>query len=190
MKLQALKCPNCEARLEIEDGIDTFFCKYCGYRIILSEISDASINAKVQVKRMEHQERMRDKQYEQERYKFDKKQQRKRNESLIKVLSGVGVALAIVLYFVFTAGYFNSEEKKSIEEEKQLQAIVDEVMIDIENGDFDEAYIKANTIHYTSNWSSEIEDKWDETRKALLKQIKQAEKEANDSGGGFFDWFN
>lgn len=35
MELKTLSCPNCGANLEIEDGIDTFFCKYCGYKIIL-----------------------------------------------------------------------------------------------------------------------------------------------------------
>lgn len=73
MKLQSLKCPNCGAALEIEDGIDTFFCKYCGYKIVLAGMSDASYNAKVQTKAMEHQERMQDKKYEQEHYKLEKK---------------------------------------------------------------------------------------------------------------------
>lgn len=200
MKAQALKCPNCNAALEIEDGIDTFFCKYCGYKIILEDLSEASINAKVQVKKMEHQERMRDKQYEQERYKydkqyeqerykFDKKEQRKRNEARKKTLGGVAIAVACVLYFAFMASYFNSAKQESIEEEKQLQALVDEVMIDIENGDYDEAYVKANSIRCTSAWSDEIEDKWDATREALLEQIEQAEKESSGDSGGFFDWF-
>lgn len=68
-----------------------------------------------------------------------------------------------------------------------LEELVNEIMIDIENGDYEEANIKANKLHYTSNWSSEIEDKWDETREALLKQIKKAEKEED---GGIFNWFN
>ena len=51
-------------------------------------------------------------------------------------------------------------KQESIKEEEHLQEIVEEVMVDIENDDFDEAYIKANTIHYTSGWSSDIEEKW------------------------------
>lgn len=31
MELKSLFCPNCGASLEVEDGLDTFFCKYCGY---------------------------------------------------------------------------------------------------------------------------------------------------------------
>ena len=186
MKLQSLKCPNCDAALEIEDGIDTFFCEYCGYKIVLAGMSDASYNAKVQVKAMEHQEKMQDKKYEQERYKLNKKEHKKDKEARRKTVIGVGIALAIVLFFVWV---FGTEKQESIKEEEQLQEIVEEVMVDIENGDFDEAYIKANTIHYTSGWSNDIEDKWDETRKALLKKIKEAEKEEN-GGSGFFDWFD
>ena len=85
MKVQSLKCPNCDAVLEIEDGIDTFFCKYCGNKIVLTDMSDAFYNAKVQVKAMEHQERMQDKKYEQERYKLDKKEQRKNKEKKRKI---------------------------------------------------------------------------------------------------------
>ncbi|MGN7385509.1 hypothetical protein [Sporosarcina sp. SAFN-015] len=51
MKAHTLKCTNCNAALEIEDGIDTFFCKYCGHKMILEELSEASINAKVQIKK-------------------------------------------------------------------------------------------------------------------------------------------
>ena len=51
-------------------------------------------------------------------------------------------------------------------------------MIDIENNNFEDAYVKANSLYYTADYSSEIEDKWDNTRKAILKQIEAAEKES------------
>ena len=37
MNLRVLKCPECKANLEIEDGLHTCFCKYCGCQIILDE---------------------------------------------------------------------------------------------------------------------------------------------------------
>ena len=58
MKLITLKCPNCGADIEIENGIDTFYCKYCGYKIILDGQSDAAINAKVRIKEVESNERV------------------------------------------------------------------------------------------------------------------------------------
>lgn len=172
MKVHKLKCINCGAAIEIEDGIDTFFCKYCGHKMILEELTEASINAKVQIKKMEHQERMRDKQYEQERYKFNKKQQHKNNETSRKLISSVIAISGFVLLFVV---FFGSAYVKSVREEQKLEAKVDEIMIDINNGDYDEAYIKANSLHYTSDWSSDVEVKWDNTRKALLEKIEQAD---------------
>lgn len=186
MKLQSLKCPNCDAALEIEDGIDTFFCKYCGYKIVLAGMSDASYNAKVQVKAMEHQEKMQDKKYEQERFKLNQKEQSKKNDAKRGIIIGAVITVTCVLFF---GGVFLSAKSNSDKEEEKLQAIVEEVMIDIENEDYGEAKIKANTIYYTADWSSDIEKKWDDTRKSLLEQIEEAEKEEN-GGGGFFDWFD
>lgn len=40
--------------------------------MILTEMSDAAIHAKVQLKELEHQEKMRDKYYGHERYKIEK----------------------------------------------------------------------------------------------------------------------
>lgn len=49
MKLQSLNCPNCNATLEIENGVDTFFCMHCGHKIVLTDMSDAAYRAKVQI---------------------------------------------------------------------------------------------------------------------------------------------
>lgn len=51
-------------------------------------------------------------------------------------------------------------------------------MIDIDNGDFSSAYVKANTLYWDDSWTSEGEDKWDATRKEVIKQIEEAEKKA------------
>ena len=46
MELKTLICPKCGGTLEIEDGLDTFFCKYCGNKIIIAGQSDAAYKAK------------------------------------------------------------------------------------------------------------------------------------------------
>lgn len=71
MKINTLTCPNCNGNLEIEDGLDTFYCKYCGSKIILSELSDAAYDAKVKIKNMEHKEKLKEKELEHERYKLE-----------------------------------------------------------------------------------------------------------------------
>lgn len=140
------------------------------------------------MKKMEHQERMTDRQYEQQRYNLEKKEQHKNNEisrNLIIILIAMSVG---VLLFV---GIFGSAYFSSVREEKKLEVKVDEIMIDINNGDYNEAYIKANSLHYTSDWSNKTKGKWNKTRKALLKKIKQTEKKSsnNNDGSGFLNWF-
>ena len=71
-------------------------------------------------------------------------------------------------------------------------------MIDIENEDFAEAYVKANSLYWDDSWTSEGEDKWDAIRKEIIKQIEEAEKKltgttsnsTEDNSDGFWDWFN
>jgi LSD1 subclass zinc finger protein len=37
MKLQTIKCPNCQAPLKYKEGIASIKCEYCGNSIILKE---------------------------------------------------------------------------------------------------------------------------------------------------------
>ena len=46
MEVIKLSCPQCGAALEIENGIDIFFCKYCGARVILNDQSDEVVKSK------------------------------------------------------------------------------------------------------------------------------------------------
>lgn len=80
MRTIALNCPHCGAPLESNNGLDSFFCTFCGGKIILSELSDAAYQARVDIKRLEydaqknsnelkHDAEMRLKEYEQEQFK-------------------------------------------------------------------------------------------------------------------------
>ena len=44
VKMIALKCPECGAKLQIEEGRKQCFCQYCGHKILLD---DGSINVNV-----------------------------------------------------------------------------------------------------------------------------------------------
>lgn len=46
MEFIQMKCPNCSADLEVENGLDSFYCKYCGTKILLSGQSSAAYAAK------------------------------------------------------------------------------------------------------------------------------------------------
>lgn len=193
MELKSLFCPNCGASLEVEDGLDTFFCKYCGYKILLQGQSKAAYDAKVRVKHMEHKERLQDKRDAQERYRMEfKRKDERRTLAIVFGILGAIIAMCLIISAVGNAG-----AKK---QDRELQAIVDQIMIDIENEDFAAAYVKANSLYWDDSWTSEGEDKWDATRKEIIKQIEEAEKKATgsttnpsnedeDDGGGFWDWF-
>lgn len=194
MELKSLFCPNCGASLEVEDGLDTFFCKYCGYKILLQGQSKAAYDAKVRVKHMEHKERLQDKRDAQERYRMEFKQKdERRTLTIFFGILGAVFAMCLIISAVGNAG-----AKK---QDRELQAIVDQIMIDIENEDFADAYVKANSLYWDDSWTSEGEDKWDATRKEIIKQIEEAEKKATgsttnssnedeDNGGSFWDWFD
>lgn len=171
MKLQAINCPNCGGSLEIDDGLDTFFCKYCGSKIVLNGQSSAAYNAKTRIKEMEHEERMADK-----RYSFKKEiAQAKIYKETFKHKKEI---ICAVIFFSIISLFFASMKISSNLEEKKLEQLVISVQNLIDEEEFDKAYVKAKTIYYTSNWSDEIEDKWDETRRALIDQIIEAEEEA------------
>lgn len=175
MKLIVMKCPECKSDLEMEEGRKSCFCSYCGCKIIIDD---------------EKQETTINKNYTYTEHYINEAEviEAKSNETnrTRDLIVGIVLVLAAIIFLV---GIFGFAKHSSDVEEEKLQAIVDEVMIDIENGDFQEAYIKANKIHYSSDFSDEIEEKWDETREELLKQIKKAEKEATGKSS-IFEWFN
>ena len=189
MELKSLFCPNCGASLEVEDGLDTFFCKYCGYKILLHGQSKAAYDAKVRVKNMEHKERLQDKRDAQERYRMEFKQKDERR-SLAICLGILGTTLVIGFIMVAIG---NVGAKK---QDRELQAIVEQIMVDIENEEFAAAYVKANSLYWDDSWTSEGEDKWDATRKGIIKQIEEAEKKATgtitnlteEDDGDFWEW--
>lgn len=61
--------------------------------------------------------------------------------------------------------------------EKKLNATVQEIQIDIENGDYDNALIKANKLHYDEGLSSTKAKDWDEQREALINLINEKKNE-------------
>lgn len=190
MDTYALKCPNCDGDLTVEDGLDTFYCKYCGHKIVLRGQSAAAYRAKTRIKGMEHDERMADKMYSHEKYKIEHEAKKEHTKTKLTIL----VVIACVIgYIAIFGGYFGNEEKKSDQQEAELTALVEEIQDDIDDGNFDEAYIKAQSIKYTENWSSDIEEKWDNIRREVINQIIEAEKEETGSSShkpekeGFFE---
>ena len=83
-------------------------------------------------------------------------------------------------------------------QDRKLEKIVDEIMIDIENEKFSDAYVKAESLYWNDEWSDSGKKKWNATRKEIIKQIKKAEEQSRkeakerekEEKGSFFNWFN
>lgn len=67
MEYHQMKCPACGAMLDVEDGIDTFYCKYCGTKVIVEGQSPDVIKAKTKIK-------LADKEIEKEKVRLDYRQ--------------------------------------------------------------------------------------------------------------------
>ena len=185
-----LKCPSCGATFVVEDGMDSYYCSYCGEQIFIRKSHSSvekskhifyhkTITDEAKIKKIELEERA------QTITLADKLSER--------ISSGVSVIgfiiLTIILICIFIAT-FASVKAKSDRPERELQSLVDTVMQDIEEGNFEEAYIHAESIRYTANWSDEIEKKWDAIRKETINQIEKAEKQANgDTDDAWWDIF-
>lgn len=189
MKMYQLKCPACGGTIEIERNRDSCFCSYCGAKVYVDDETHRveitkNINYhktytdEAKIRKIESDERIQEQKIVAEREKGKSERWSARGTVLIVLACVIGLFVS-----------FNGAKEASDRQEQELQAIVDEIMQDIEEGNFDEAYIKAEKIRYTENWSSEIEDKWDATREEIIEQIEKAEKEANkDKDGG--TWWN
>lgn len=94
MELKSLYCPNCGAAVKPVDGLDTFYCQYCGYQIHLDGMSDEAYKARTKVKQMEHEERMQDKKDAYGRFIREKDDAQDKREW---ILLGGGMALLLII---------------------------------------------------------------------------------------------
>lgn len=193
MKLHKLSCPNCNGILELNvDDKEYIFCPYCGQKFFVEDgKKEYTINQNINIKKdinvnknVTHTNRNID----------DAeiiKQKRKLTKEKMSWVFGIGiwVFLFLIIGIMILSG--NLSVKK---EEARLRELVDEIMVDIENGNYDKAEIKANQLYWESDWTSDPTEKWDATRETIMKQIKEAQgidtsEPEEEESKGLFDWF-
>lgn len=94
MEFVKLECPNCHARLNIENELDEVFCQYCGTKILLDGQNPVLIQAKVEMHKTDTEaelEKVR-LQHEFEVMKYKKEQERSENRN---------VALGLLFFWLF-----------------------------------------------------------------------------------------
>lgn len=102
----------------------------------------------------------------------------KSEQSVKSFFQKIGPSLGIILMGVLPIFYFGSLSIQHTNKERKFEALVEEINIDIQNGDYDSALVKANSLHMDDGWSDESEKHWDEQREYLIEIIKNA-KEGN-----------
>ena len=164
MKIVSLKCPQCGASLDNEKSS---FCSYCGARLYLD---DGSKNININYKN-EDVAKIREIEVNKE-LELNKRQEESRNGKKFVI----GSILFIAFFVIGFMSLFNGIKKGSDIQEQELQSIVNEIYIDINAGKYESALIKAQSLHYTADWSNDIKEKWNDTREYLIKIIEEKMK--------------
>lgn len=92
MEFHQLKCPNCGSTLDMEDGLNIFYCKYCGTKIIINGQSDATVQARTNIRLAEK---------ELEKHKLDLEYEQRRTEQIRKNEKFIFIIMiCLVIFFV------------------------------------------------------------------------------------------
>lgn len=135
-----VSCPECNGPLEPLDGLDSYICLHCGNKVMFSGMSDAAYDARVDLKKIEQEERMQKNilSHEKDMLKMKTDYIAKENKrQSVSVIVGVLVffLFAFTLLFVF---WIRPSIKKS-QLKKQVKKLSEEVDTFIEDEDYDKA---------------------------------------------------
>lgn len=167
MELKTLKCPECGASFENDEKVS--FCSHCGTKLYFDD-GTKTVNYNYNYK-TEDVAQIRKIEVNRELELNKRKEEKTANKSFL-----IGMILFIAFFIIVFNSFFNGIKKESYAQEKELQNIVNEIYIDIDNGNYEVALIKANSLYLTEVWSSEQEEKWNNTRETLIELIEEKMK--------------
>lgn len=173
IKMTILKCPRCDANLEIENDLDVCYCKYCGCRIMLHGRSDEAYKAEAKIKGMAHEETMLDKQIAFEKYKMDAEKEKDRTEMRRIKKLWIGIGLFFAMIFI---GLMLTSAISNYKGTKKLKNLFKQAKEELSVSDYTSAYHIAESIEWPYDGDSERAEKWDKIREDLIDEIMKAEK--------------
>ncbi len=138
MKLKSLNCPRCGSVLDAVDGLDTFFCKFCGNKIVLSGMSDASYEAKVRSRKIDQEERMQNSAFshQKEMFKMEQDAAEKSEKQALKLIGIVFGILFLMIVILFAVSYYPELKQKNIMKKlSNMDEEIDELIDDKEYAD-------------------------------------------------------
>lgn len=187
-----LKCPHCSASLEIEDGLNIFFCKYCGSRIVLND-KDLT-EARLRLKELEHEKYKlqyassekdknieRDYQQALNKVRIDSYKDKKKNKVIFYKLRLLILAICLVIgLIIFLVVQRN---KKAEQEQLQNEAYVEEIQELIQEKNYDEALktVGLITSYYSNNYSAQKKDLEREIRQLIIDSLADKTVQVNIS---------
>lgn len=104
------------------------------------------------------------------KHDIDKEKKKNSRGFIFAILGMVGVMILALGMIGIGRLSHNAKEKK-------LEQTVQEIQMDIINGDYDSALIKAQSLHMDDNYSSDSKEHWDEQREQLIELIEQKKTE-------------
>ena len=105
MEFVQMKCPNCGADLEVEDSIDSFYCKYCGTKILVEGQSKHVVNAKTKLRIMDRLADMQ-KEYHRQKEEAAKRQAEEARKVLPWILGLFLFLFAVSMAMAYLGGAF------------------------------------------------------------------------------------
>ena len=135
----SINCPKCGGEIQTVDGLDMFFCMYCGNKVVLSGMSDASYEAKVRSKKIDQEERMQADAlfHKREMYKMKKDAEREEEKQAMKLMYFFLVFLVLII--VASIIYFSYPSLKQKRITKKLGNLDEEIDELIDDKDYAEA---------------------------------------------------
>lgn len=110
MKLISLKCPECKADLNIEEGRKICYCQYCGTKILIDDNSSTNTYRKVdeaRIKEAEVDKAIRLKELEIEQMKLQNEEKAKHRSK--KFMMVIGITTLILSAFCLFLSYVTKE---------------------------------------------------------------------------------
>lgn len=104
MEMLQLRCPNCNAVLELDDSIGTTcFCMHCGTKILLDGQDKNVLDAKLRMQELNNEKLKIEKEYEEK----DKKREEEKQNNKAAWLT-IGVSLGLLLLIAAVILIFNT----------------------------------------------------------------------------------
>lgn len=183
----SINCPKCGGEIQTVDGLDTFFCMYCGNKVVLSGMSDASYDAKVRSKKIDQEERMQAKTYSHQKEMFKLKEEKeRRDEKFLKWW----IIVCCGLLFLPAVGLWlhdlipQMKEKRIVKELQKIDESVDELVGDKEYAEAEKLNKslkkKAGDLKTSDDWciwiDTYLENYYEITRGVRKKKKQESEK--------------